>query len=100
MNTGVCGMIGLPLKLPQDGKKQPGNRRGVPVAKFTFTPLNVPDVILVQPTAFGDARGYFMETWRQDAFEAAGIAARWVQDNQSASARAFSVPNQPNSSMR
>ena len=57
------------------------------MAKFTFTPLDVPDILLVEPTVFGDARGYFMETWRQDEFEAAGITAQWMQDNQSSGTR-------------
>ncbi len=73
--------------MPRGGKTRPGGRWGLFMANFTFTPLGVPDMLLVQPRVFGDARGYFMETWRQDAFEAAGISARWVQDNQSASAK-------------
>ncbi|MEN5084185.1 dTDP-4-dehydrorhamnose 3,5-epimerase [Bosea sp. TWI1241] len=56
------------------------------MSKFAFEPLSIPDVVLVRPRRFGDARGYFMETWSEEAFAAAGIAARFVQDNQSLSA--------------
>lgn len=40
----------------------------------------------ITPKRFGDARGFFAETWRSDRFVAAGIDARWIQDNQSRSA--------------
>ncbi len=53
--------------------------------KFAFEPLAIPAVILVRPKKFGDARGYFMETWSAEAFAAAGIGAVFVQDNQSLS---------------
>jgi dTDP-4-dehydrorhamnose 3,5-epimerase len=36
---------------------------------------------------FGDARGYFLESWRDSAFTAAGIVANFVQDNHSHSSR-------------
>ena len=40
---------------------------------------------VLEPKVFGDARGYFFESWNQAAFEAAGITNRWVQDNESKS---------------
>jgi dTDP-4-dehydrorhamnose 3,5-epimerase len=43
-------------------------------------------VLEVTPKTFGDARGYFAETWQEERFRAAGIDALWVQDNQSFSA--------------
>lgn len=52
-----------------------------------FTPTAIPDVVLIEPTVFGDARGFFMETWNQEAFTRSGIDAVFVQDNHSASAR-------------
>jgi dTDP-4-dehydrorhamnose 3,5-epimerase len=52
-----------------------------------FTPTGIPDVLVVEPRVLGDARGYFMETWRPDLFAAAGIDATFVQDNQSSSGR-------------
>ena len=51
------------------------------------TPLSLPEVLLVEPQRFGDARGYFMETWRAERYEAAGIALPFVQDNMSRSSR-------------
>lgn len=40
---------------------------------------------VVEPAVFGDARGYFMETYNYNDFAEAGIDCRFVQDNQSAS---------------
>lgn len=40
---------------------------------------------VVEPAVFGDARGYFMETYNYNDFAAAGIDCQFVQDNQSAS---------------
>lgn len=50
-----------------------------------FTQTKIPDVVVVEPKVFGDARGYFMETWEQRKFAAAGIHADFVQDNHSKS---------------
>ena len=47
----------------------------------------IPDVLIIEPRLFKDERGYFLETWNQRAFNEAGIAARFVQDNQSRSVR-------------
>ena len=46
----------------------------------------LPGVCIVEPQVFGDARGYFMETYNKAAFAAIGIDADFVQDNQSYSA--------------
>ena len=43
--------------------------------------LAIPDVILVTPPRFGDARGFFSETWKQGRFAEAGIPGPFVQDN-------------------
>lgn len=51
------------------------------------TATALPDVKLIEPKVFGDDRGFFMESWNAAAFEAAGIDARFVQDNHSRSAR-------------
>ena len=40
---------------------------------------------VIEPAVFGDARGYFMETYNYNDFKAAGIPEVFVQDNQSAS---------------
>ena len=50
-----------------------------------FTPTKIPDVIVVEPDVFGDNRGFFMESWHAEKFAAGGIAADFVQDNQSRS---------------
>jgi len=52
--------------------------------KFIATPLR--DVYLLEPKVFGDQRGFFMETWSQEAFRAAGFDLKFVQDNHSRSA--------------
>jgi dTDP-4-dehydrorhamnose 3,5-epimerase len=51
------------------------------------TPTDIPDVLLIQPKVFGDARGFFMESWNERAFTRLGISAHFVQDNHSRSAR-------------
>jgi dTDP-4-dehydrorhamnose 3,5-epimerase len=45
------------------------------------------DVKIIAPRVFGDARGFFLESWNAAAFAAAGIDASFVQDNHSRSAR-------------
>ena len=52
-----------------------------------FQPTALPEVILIKPRVFEDARGFFFESWRQDKFAATGIAATFVQDNHSHSRR-------------
>jgi len=52
------------------------------------TPLAIPDVLLIEPKVFGDARGFFYESYNQKAFEAAvGMAVDFVQDNHSRSVK-------------
>ena len=53
---------------------------------FTFTPLDVPGVILVEPDVFPDDRGWFHEQYRQGVFARHGIGP-FVQDNISFSRR-------------
>lgn len=50
-----------------------------------FTPTHIPDVILIEAKVFADQRGFFMETWRKDQFQEAGIDFEFVQDNHSRS---------------
>lgn len=47
----------------------------------------LPGVLIIEPRAFGDNRGFFMETWQQDRYEAIGIKEKFVQDNLSFSSR-------------
>jgi len=51
------------------------------------TPLELPDVLLVEPRVFGDERGFFYESWNKRAFREAGIDVDFVQDNHSRSRR-------------
>lgn len=52
------------------------------------TRLRIPDVLLIEPKVFGDERGFFFESFNQNAFaEATGLAVDFVQDNHSRSAK-------------
>ena len=54
--------------------------------KVTETPL--PGVLILEPKVFGDARGFFLESWNARTFrEVTGVEASFVQDNHSRSAR-------------
>ena len=48
---------------------------------------HIPEVFEIRPKVFGDERGFFMETWNQQAFADAGINVKFVQDNHSLSKR-------------
>ena len=52
-----------------------------------FLPLEIPDVILIEPQVYGDDRGFFLETWSDRVFAEANIPTSFVQDNWSRSAR-------------
>jgi dTDP-4-dehydrorhamnose 3,5-epimerase len=52
------------------------------------TPTAIPDVLVIEPKVFGDARGFFFESFNQRAFnEATGQDVSFVQDNHSRSAK-------------
>ena len=52
------------------------------------TRLAIPDVVLIEPKVFGDARGFFFESFNQNAFnEATGTNHAFVQDNHSRSSQ-------------
>ncbi len=48
-------------------------------------PTAIPDILIIQPRVFGDARGFFMETYQARQFCEAGISDNFVQDNHSGS---------------
>jgi len=51
-----------------------------------FIKTTIPDVIIIEPKVFGDERGYFIETFRQDKLDAfLGFKVNFVQDNESKS---------------
>lgn len=52
-----------------------------------FLPTPIPGAVVIEPRAFGDERGFFMETWHRDKFAEAGIDAHFDQDNHSRSAQ-------------
>lgn len=47
----------------------------------------LPGVLIIEPDVFGDARGYFMETWQQARYAQAGLPGNFIQDNLSFSTR-------------
>ena len=53
--------------------------------KFKFNETSIDGVYIIEPTVFGDNRGYFMETYQKEVFSRAGISSEFVQDNQSKS---------------
>ena len=50
-------------------------------------PLAIPDVKLITPRAFGDDRGFFLESFNARVFAEAGLPTEWLQDNHSRSVR-------------
>ncbi len=52
-----------------------------------FHPLDIPDVVRIEPQVYSDARGFFLESYHRQLFEQAGLPTEFVQDNHSGSAR-------------
>ncbi|MGY6649902.1 dTDP-4-dehydrorhamnose 3,5-epimerase [Wenyingzhuangia sp. IMCC45574] len=53
-----------------------------------YTPTEIPDVILCEPTVYGDHRGYFMEAYKKEEFESLlGYDLNFCQDNESKSSK-------------
>ena len=52
-----------------------------------FIPLEIPDVVRIEPRVFSDARGFFLETYHRQEFADAGLPTEFVQDNHSGSHR-------------
>lgn len=48
---------------------------------FKFEKCDIPDVILIEATTFGDDRGFFRETFKAEDFKKAGIHEEFVQEN-------------------
>ena len=51
------------------------------------TPCPLEGLLLIEPTVFGDQRGFFLESWNRQRYRDAGIALDFVQDNFSWSCR-------------
>jgi dTDP-4-dehydrorhamnose 3,5-epimerase len=45
----------------------------------------LPGVLIIEPKVFGDARGFFLESWNEQTFARAGLTMKFVQDNHSLS---------------
>jgi dTDP-4-dehydrorhamnose 3,5-epimerase len=50
-----------------------------------FEPTAIPEVVLIKPKVFKDARGHFFESWTERRFAEAGLDLKFVQDNQNRS---------------
>ncbi|MBE5825028.1 MAG: dTDP-4-dehydrorhamnose 3,5-epimerase [Butyrivibrio sp.] len=57
------------------------------MGQITVETCEIEGLKVITPKVFGDARGYFMETYNKNDFVAAGIDVEFVQDNQSASSK-------------
>lgn len=57
------------------------------MGKIKVTSCEIEGLYVIEPTVFGDERGYFMETYNQNDFKEAGLNMTFVQDNQSMSVR-------------
>lgn len=55
------------------------------MSKFKFIDTSINGLYIIEPTVFGDDRGYFMETYHAGEFKEAGLDLNFVQDNQSKS---------------
>lgn len=62
-------------------------RKGPTVKGMEIQETDLRGVFVLTPKVFGDARGWFMESWSKRVFEDAGIHVDFVQDNQSFSAQ-------------
>lgn len=54
---------------------------------FSFKNTFIKGVYIIEPKVYGDNRGYFMETYNENAFKDVGLAYKFIQDNQSSSAK-------------
>lgn len=56
-------------------------QKGVAINLIDVKSLDLPGVLLIEPTRFGDDRGFFSEVYNERAFKDSGITNHWVQDN-------------------
>ena len=64
-------------KIRRQGNKSMG--------KIKVIPTKIRDLVIIEPQVFGDARGYFLESYSQQDFIEAGLTMKFVQDNESRS---------------
>lgn len=55
------------------------------MGKINVIPTPIKDLVIIEPQVFGDARGYFMESYSEADFNEAGLTMKFVQDNESRS---------------
>ena len=64
---------------------QPGSSILSSLQRMEIFPGELPGVLRIEPTVHGDARGFFLESFRLDRLEDAGVDVKWLQDNHSRS---------------
>ena len=52
-----------------------------------ITTTNIEGLLIIKPRVFGDERGYFFESFREDIMKSNGVTSKFVQDNQSMSSK-------------
>ena len=57
----------------------------ITIGNFTFIETPIKDVYEIEVKKYGDNRGYFMETYKKEDFDKAGLVYNFIQDNQSKS---------------
>ena len=57
------------------------------MGKIKVTKCEIEGLYIIEPSVFGDKRGYFMETYNEQDFAEAGLDMKFVQDNQSSSTK-------------
>lgn len=57
------------------------------MAKINIIKTKIEGLVIIEPSVFGDDRGYFMETYNEEEFHKAGLTMRFVQDNESKSSK-------------
>ena len=50
-----------------------------------FVPTTIPDLLIFEPSVYGDSRGHFFEAYNEKVFQQQGLHIKFVQDNQSQS---------------
>ena len=75
--------------MENDRRRIPTQRRVLkniaPVDTMNVIKTNLPDVLILEPQVFADARGFFMESYHASKFAEGGITAAFLQDNHSGS---------------
>lgn len=72
----VNGVVGVRRRMHQEIRE---------MSNFTFNETKIKGVYIIDVKTYGDHRGYFMETYKEEDFVAAGLDYKFVQDNQSSS---------------